>query len=332
MSDAALDVIGIGNAIVDVLAKSDDAFLKDHNIAKGGMTLIDEDQAANIYGAMAPASEKSGGSAANSIACVASFGGKGGFIGKVADDTLGEIFRHDLQATGVAFDTAPLKDGPSTARCLVNVTPDAQRSMSTYLGAANSLNIQDVDDAFIQSAAITFFEGYLFEMPAAREAFVKACAAAQSANRKTAITLSDSGLVDRQRTALEQFIPDNIDILIANHDEATMLFDSAEIDAIAEQARVMAPLTAVTMSEKGSILIPRDGEAVMVPAVPPTALVDTTGAGDAYAAGLLFGLSKGYSLEKAGGLGSLAASEVISHFGARPEEELKSLAASAGLL
>ena len=332
MSDPSLDVIGIGNAIVDVLAKSDDAFLQDHDIAKGGMTLIDEPRAASIYSAMAPASEKSGGSAANSIACIASFGGDGGFIGKVADDTLGEIFRHDLKATGVVFETAPLKDGPSTARCLVNVTPDAQRSMSTYLGAANSLNIQDVDDAFIAQGAITFFEGYLFEMPAAREAFVKACVGAKAANRKTAITLSDSGLVDRQRAALEQFIPENIDIVIANHAEAEMLFDSASIDAIAEQARELAPLTAVTMSEKGSVLIPRDGDIVMVKALEPKQVVDTTGAGDAYAAGLLFGLARGFSLQKAGALGSLAAAEVISHFGARPEEELKTLAEKAGLL
>ncbi len=332
MTEPDLDVIGVGNAIVDVLANADDAFLSTMSIEKGGMTLIDQARATELYDAMAPGVESSGGSAANSIAALASLGGRGGFIGKVADDALGEIFGHDLKSLGVAFDTAPMKDGPSTARCLINVTPDAQRSMSTFLGAAGYVGPDDVDPAFIASAAITFFEGYLFEVPAPREAFVKACAEARAAGRKTALTLSDKGVVERQFDALRQFIPANVDILIANEAEAQALFESNDMDAIAEAARATAPLTAVTRSERGSVLIPRDGAPAFIDAVPPSQLVDTTGAGDAYAAGLLFGLARGRALADAGALGSLAASEVISHFGARPQASLADLAAERGLL
>lgn len=332
MTDAALDVIGVGNAIVDVLAKADDAFLAAHSIPKGGMILIDEDQARTIYGAMAAGVEISGGSAANSIACVASLGGKGGFVGKVANDALGEIFRHDLNALGVEFDTAPLGEGPATGRCLVNVTPDAQRSMTTFLGAAGLVSPDDIDESQVARAAITFFEGYLFEQPVAREAFVRACAIAKREGKRSALTLSDASCVDRQFDVLQDFIPQHIDILLANDREAETLFGSDDLDAIAEKARKLCPLTAVTLSEKGSVLIPRDGDVVKVPAVKPEKLVDTTGAGDAYAAGLLFGLARGLPLETAGALGSLAASEVISHFGARPEQSLKALAEKAGLL
>ncbi|MFQ5562076.1 MAG: adenosine kinase [Parvularculaceae bacterium] len=332
MPDHALDVIGVGNAIVDVLAHADDAFLAAHAIAKGGMTLIDEAAAKLIYEAMAPAIEISGGSAANTVACVASLGGQGGFIGKVADDTLGEFFRHDLRATGVAFDTAPLEKGSATARSLINVTPDAQRSMSTYLGAATQLCADDVDEAQVRRAAITYFEGYLFEMPRAREAFIRACRIARAAGRKTAITLSDSGCVDRQHAAFVDFIGNHVDILLANEAEARTLFESSHLDVIAERARALCPFTAVTRSEKGSILIPRDGEVITVAARPPEKLVDTTGAGDAYAGGLLFGLSRDLGFERAGALASLAASEIISHIGARSETNLRALAEKTGLL
>lgn len=332
MSQQDLDVIGVGNAIVDVLAKADDAFLKAHDIPKGGMILIDEDQASAIYDAMAAAVEISGGSAANSIACIASLGGDGGFVGKVADDTLGEIFRHDLKAMGVEFDTPPLKDGPATGRCLVNVTPDAQRSMTTFLGAAGLVSPDDIDPAQISRAAITFFEGYLFEQPVAREAFIKACAAAKAAGKRAALTLSDAGCVERQFDALHEFIGQHVDILLANDLEAQALFQSDDLSVIAEKARALAPLTAVTRSEKGSVLIPREGEVVEIAAVAPNALQDTTGAGDAYAAGLLFGLARGFDLARSGALGSLAASEVISHFGARPAESLKDLARKHNLL
>ncbi len=329
---ASLDVLGVGNAIVDVLAKADDAFLAAHSIPKGGMILIDEAQASTIYDAMAAGVEISGGSAANSIACIASIGGKGGFVGKVADDALGEIFRHDLHAIGVEFDTNPLSGGPATGRCLVNVTPDAQRSMTTFLGAAGLVSPDDIDESQIARAEITFFEGYLFEQPVARQAFIRACAIAKREGKRAALTLSDASCVDRQFEELQQFIPQHIDILLANDREAETLFGSDELDVIAEKARKLCPLTAVTLSEKGSVLIPRDGDVVKVDAVKPAQLVDTTGAGDAYAAGLLLGLARGFELESAGALGSLAASEVISHFGARPEQSLKELAEKAGLL
>ena len=332
MTAASLDVIGVGNAIVDVLAKADDAFLAAHSIPKGGMILIDEVQASKIYDDMASTVEISGGSAANSIACVASLGGKGGFVGKVADDALGDTFRHDLRAIGVEFDTKPLKDGIGTGRCLVNVTPDAQRSMTTFLGAAGLVEPDDVDEQQVARAEITFFEGYLFEQPVARQAFVRACAIAKHEGKRAALTLSDASCVDRQFEALQQFIPQHIDILLANDREAETLFGSEDISVIAEKARAMCPLTAITLSEKGSVLIPRDGEIVTIEPVKPAQLVDTTGAGDAYAAGLLYGLARGFELESAGALGSLAASEVISHFGARPEQSLKELAEKAELL
>lgn len=332
MPDNRLDVIGVGNAIVDVIAKADDAFLKTHDIPKGGMVLIDEARARAIYAAMAAGVEISGGSAANTIACLASLGGAGGFIGKVADDALGEIFRHDLNATGVEFATAPLKEGPATGRCLVNVTPDAQRSMSTFLGAAGFTGPDDIDEAQIKRAEIIFFEGYLYEPPTAREAFTRACGIAQANGVKTALTLSDVGVVERQRDNLHEFIGTHIDILLANEKEAEALFGSSDIDRIAAPARKMCSLTAVTRSEKGSELIPRDGDVVAVRPADPEKVVDTTGAGDAYAAGLLFGLARGFALERAGALGSLAASEVISHFGARPSQSLKAMAEKAGLL
>ncbi|HXI86103.1 MAG TPA: adenosine kinase [Parvularculaceae bacterium] len=327
-----LDVIGVGNAIVDVIAQADDAFLAAHSIPKGGMILIDETRARDIYAAMAPSVEISGGSAANSIACIASLGGKGGFIGKISADPLGDIFRHDLKALKVVFETAPLREGPGTGRCLINVTSDAQRSMTTFLGAAGFVSPDDIDPARIKTAEITFFEGYLFEQPLARGAFVRACEIAKAAGKRAALTLSDSSCVDRQHGAFTQFILTHVDILLANEVEARTLFQTDDLTEIAEKARALCPLTAVTRSEKGSLLIPREGDIVEVAAVKPAKLVDTTGAGDAYAAGLLLGLSRALELETAGGLGALAAAEVISHFGARPEASLLKLAQAANLL
>ena len=296
------------------------------------MILIDEPKAAEIYGAMAKGVEISGGSAANSIACIASLGGNGGFVGKVSGDELGDTFRQNLRSIGVTFDAPPLGEGPGTGRCLINVTPDAQRSMATFLGAAGFVAPSDIDETLIESAAITFFEGYLFEQPVAREAFIKACSIAKSAGRKTALTLSDASCVERQKQALDEFIPAHVDILLANDLEAEAMFGTSDIQAMAGKARKACALTAVTLSEKGSVLIPRDGDIVEVAAVKPDQLVDTTGAGDAYAAGLLFGLARGFELPRAGALGSVAAAEVISHFGARPEKVLKTLAQEAGLL
>ncbi|MEX0645267.1 MAG: adenosine kinase [Parvularculaceae bacterium] len=332
MAGVSLDVVGVGNAIVDVLAQADDAFLAAHGIPKGGFIPIDEARAREIYGAMRPGVEISGGSAANTIACLASLGGQGGFIGKVGDDALGEIFRHDLQAMGVLFDTAPIKGGPATGRCLINVTPDAQRSMTTYLGAASFVSPEDVDEKTIEGAAITFFEGYLFEQPVARRAFVKACGIGKNAGRRAALTLSDAGCVDRLHEILIDFIETHVDIILANEIEARTLFETEDFSLIVKKARRLAPLTAVTRSEKGSVLIPREGDIVRVPARTPERLVDTTGAGDAYAGGLLFGLARGHDLARSGALGSLAAAEVISHFGARPEKDLGDLARRAQLL
>ena len=296
MAELSLDVVGVGNAIVDVLAKADDAFLAEHDIPKGGMILIDDERAATIYDGMGAAVEVSGGSAANSIACLASLGGHGGFVGKVAADALGDIFRHDLRAMGVTFDTAPLENGPGTGRCLINVTPDAQRSMATSIGAASLVSTSDIDANLIESAAITYFEGYLFEQPVARDAFVKACDIAKAAGRRTALTLSDASVVERQFDALHDFIGAHVDILFANEVEARAIFGSDDLDEIQEKARSLTPLTAITRSEKGSILVPKDGASVFVDAISPTELTDTTGAGDAYAAGLLFGLARDMDL------------------------------------
>ncbi len=332
MKNEKLDVIGFGNAIVDVLAKCDDAFLEGFAIPKGGMILIDDEKAAAIYGAMAPGVEISGGSNANAIAAIASLGGAGGFVGKVAADSLGDIFRHDLRSMGVEYDTGSLENGPATGRCLVNVTPDAQRSMATFLGAAAHVTQDDVDEAQIARGDISFFEGYLFEQPHARDGFVRACELARKHGKRTALTLSDASVVERQGATITDFIRDHIDIVLANEAEARALFDTDNLSVITEKARALAPLTAVTRSEHGSILVPREGDAVEVAAHTPDALEDTTGAGDAYAAGFLLGLARDYDLARAGALGALAASEVISHFGARPAASLQQLASDAGLI
>lgn len=328
----ALDVIGVGNAIVDVLAEADDAFLAAHGVPKGGMILVDEARASELEAAMKPGREVSGGSAANTIAALASLGGKSGFVGKVADDRLGRVFRRQLGELGVEFATTALNDGPGTGRCLINVTPDAQRSMTTYLGAAGFVAPGDIDTGMIARAAITFFEGYLFEQPVARQAFIKASLSAKAAGKRAAITLSDSSCVDRQQENFVDFIGAHVDVLLCNEREAQTLFKSDDLDKIAKKARSLAPLTAVTLSERGSLLIPRDGEVVKIEAIKPERLVDTTGAGDAYAAGLLFGLARGLGLERSGALGALAGAEIISHFGARPEQNLAALARKAGLL
>ncbi len=332
MANPDLHVIGIGNAIVDIIANADDEFLKRHDIIKGGMTLIDETAAHGIYEAMAPGVEISGGSAANSIACVSSLGGKGGFIGKVSDDALGEIFRHDLRSIDVEFDTAPLVDGPATGRCLINVTPDAQRSMSTFLGAAGFVGKDDVDPGFIGRGEIVFLEGYLFETEIPRQAFVKASEAARAAGRRTALTLSDYGCVERNHQDFLDFIPSHIDVLVANQAEAETLFGVSDEEKLVAAAQELCPLMAITMSEHGSLLIKRGEAPVKVEAMTPTALVDTTGAGDAYAAGLLYGLANQMPLATAGALGTMAATEVISHFGARPQRNLREMARELDIL
>jgi sugar/nucleoside kinase (ribokinase family) len=325
------DVCGVGNALVDVIAPSSDAFLDQHNISKGAMTLIfDEPAVETLYAAMAPGKEVSGGSAANTLAGIASFGGRGAYIGKVANDQLGQVFTHDLNAGGVAFDTPPRNGSPSTGRCLINVTPDGQRSMSTFLGCSPLLSGADLDGNKIAGAGIVFLEGYLFDAPEAKAAFVTAAQIAHDNGRKVALTLSDLFCVDRHKDAFVDLVANHIDILFGNEAEIIALYDAPSFEAALDAARTNCELVALTRSEKGSVLA-RGGEVVAVPADQVVRVVDTTGAGDLYAAGVLFGLARGADLATCGALGSLAAGEVISHYGARPETSLAALASSRGL-
>ena len=325
MSDATYDVLGVGNAIVDIIAQADEAFLARHGMTKGGMALIDEAQAHAIYAEMGSAIEASGGSAGNTIAGVASFGGKGAFIGKVKDDEFGRIYRHDLSSLGVHFATPAASDGPATARCLVLVTDDAQRTMNTHLGACVDLTPDDIDADLVAASAITYLEGYLFDPPLAKEAFRKAATIARGAGRKVALTLSDSFCVHRYKDEFKALIRDHIDILFANESEIEALYDSRDIAAAAADLAAQLDIAAITMSEKGS-LIASGTERVRVPAAPIDTLVDTTGAGDLYAAGLLYGFSRHLPFAECGRLGSIAAAEVIQHYGARPQVALAELA------
>lgn len=327
---ALYDVAAIGNAIVDVIAQCDDAFLDAQGLVKGSMALIDTARASSLYDAMAAGIEASGGSAANTLAGVASFGGKAAFIGKVADDQLGRVFTHDMRAIGGVFTTPPLAEGPATAQCLINVTPDAQRTMSTYLGACVELTAADVDQAIIEGAQYAYLEGYLFDPLEARRAFAKAAALSHGAGRKIAITLSDSFVVDRHRDALLGFVETQCDIVFANASEVCALFQTDDFDAAVKELSKRVEIAAVTRSEKGSVVA--SGEHFHeISAFPVEKVVDTTGAGDQYAAGFLYGLSQGRSLADCGKLGSLAAAEVIAHYGPRPQVRLRDLAAQNGL-
>ncbi|HXU99871.1 MAG TPA: adenosine kinase [Caulobacteraceae bacterium] len=327
---AQFDVAAIGNAIVDVLASADDAFLAAEQLAKGSMMLIDEDRAHQLYGRMAAGLEASGGSAANTVAGVASLGGRAHFAGKVAADALGEIFAHDIRAIGVDFTTAPLTDGPATARCLINVTPDGERTMCTFLGAAVRLTPGDVDPAAIAASEVLYLEGYLFDPEEARAAFGKAAHIARAAGRSIALSLSDAFVVERHRAALLDFIDTEVDVLFANEAEVTALFETADFDAALARVRGRVRIAAVTRGARGAVVL-SDGEAKAVAAEPVATVVDTTGAGDQYAAGFLVGLAAGRPLEDCSRLGALAAAEVISHFGPRPLVDLEDLAAAKGL-
>ena len=328
--DARFDVCAVGNAIVDVLAPCDPAFLTSQGLTPGSMQLVDEDQSAALYDAMAAGVEASGGSAGNTVAGVGSFGGRAAYLGKVADDTLGGVFAHDIRAAGVHFDTPALTGGAGTGRCLVNVTADGQRTMCTFLGAANQLTVADVDGAVIGDSAIVYLEGYLFDPAPARAAFEAAAAAAHAAGRKVAITLSDSFVVGRWRAELLEFITASADIVLANDAELTALFETEDFDAACDRLAQIVEVAAVTRGAEGSVVI-RGAERVAVPAYPVAKVVDTTGAGDQYAAGFLLGLARGLDLAAAGRLGSLAASEVIAHWGPRPMTSLKALAQETGL-
>ena len=323
------DVAAIGNAIVDVITPASDDFLVEQDLPKGGMTLIDEARASELYDAMAPGVETSGGSAANTVAGIASFGGRAAFLGKVADDQLGEVFGHDMRALGAHFDTPPLKGGPATGRCLINVTPDSERTMATYLGAANQLGPDDVDARIIESSKITFLEGYLFTPDEARKAFAKAAVLARTNDRLIALTLSATFVVESFREVLIDFIEQQVDILFANEEEIAALFQTKDFDEAVALTRPHVKIAALTCGAQGSVII--GGGEVHKVAAEPVKLMDTTGAGDAYAAGFLYGLSHGRPLNLCGKLGSIAASEVISHYGARPTVSLRDLAIKAGL-
>ena len=327
---ALYDVAAIGNAIVDVIAPAQDAFLDAEGLRKGGMDLVDEAFATSLYGRMAAGIETSGGSAANTISGVASFGGRGAFCGKVAKDQLGAVFIHDIEAGGIRFGSQPMVGGPATGRCLVNVTPDGQRTMTTFLGAAALFSPDDVDADLIAAAEIVYLEGYLFDPLPARAAFAKAAAIARTNQRLIALTLSDAFVVDRHREALLGFIKSEVDVLFANEGELASLLQTDSFEEAAGAVRSLVKIAAVTRSEQGSVVIAGD-QTHEIEAFSVEKLVDTTGAGDQYAAGFLHGLAQGRPLPACGRLGSLAAAEVVSHYGPRPQVSLQDLAAAKGL-
>ena len=331
MTAPRYDVLGIGNAIVDVIARAEDDFLVAQGMHKGTMALIDEARAQTIYAAMGPAVESSGGSAANTIVGVASFGAKAAFVGKVKNDDLGRIFTHDIRAASVAFDTSPASGGPSTARCYIMVTPDGERTMNTDLGAAQDLKPGDIDEAQVANAAVTYLEGYLWDPPKAKEAFIKAAEIAHKAGRRVALTLSDAFCVDRYRGEFLDLIrKGTVDIVFANERELLSLYESADFDSAVKALRAEAKLAVVTRSEKGCVVVSREAvEAVA--AEPVKQVADVTGAGDLFAAGFLVGLSRGKDHRTSARLGALAAAEVIQHIGARPAMSLKARAAESGL-
>lgn len=331
MTETRFDLCAVGNAIVDVLAPCDDAFLEREGLRKGAMMLIDEARAVSLYAAMAAGIEASGGSAGNTIAGAASFGGRAAYIGKVAEDQLGQVYRHDMQAIGAHFDTPYLSRGPATGRSLINVTDDGQRTMSTFLGAANQLGPDDIDPETVAASEILYLEGYLFDPADAREAFVSAAEIAHQAGRRVAVTLSDAFVVERWRAELLSFIETSCDIVLANEAELLSLFRESDFEAAVARLRPIVETAAVTRSEKGSVVIQGD-ERVEVAAYPVARVVDTTGAGDQYAAGFLLGLARGLPLETCGRLGSLAAAEVIAHWGPRPQASLRQLAEAEGLI
>jgi sugar/nucleoside kinase (ribokinase family) len=331
MAEAKYDVLGIGNAIFDVLVRTEEGFLAAHGMAKGGMALIDEARAASIYRDMGPATEMSGGSAANTIVGVANLGARAAYVGKVRDDQIGHLYTHDIRAAGVAFETKPAADGPATGCSYILVTPDGERTMNTYLGAAQELMPGDIDAAQIAASAIVYLEGYLWDPKSAKEAFVKASTIAHDAGRQVALTLSDSFCVGRYRGEfLDLMRNGTVDLVFANEAELSSLYETADFDAALKQLRSDTKLGVVTRSEKGCVVASKEG-VTAVPAFPVGKIVDTTGAGDLFAAGFLFGLVRGAGHEKAGRLGALAAAEVIQHIGARPQTSLKELAQKNGL-
>jgi sugar/nucleoside kinase (ribokinase family) len=319
-----LDVVGIGNALVDVIAHHEDGFLSDESLVKGSMTLIEAERAESLYRAMGAGIELSGGSAANTMTGVASFGGRAAYIGKVADDGLGEVFRHDLRAVGVAYENEPAASAVPTGRCMIVVTPDAQRTMNTFLGISALLVPDDIDVALVARARIVYLEGYLFDRDGAKHAYRKATAAAHAAGGKVSLTLSDSFCVDRHRDDFRDLVAGEVDVLFCNEDELMALYEVSSLDDAVDGVRGDCEIAAVTRGAEGSMIVTPDG-VVSVAAHPIAEVVDTTGAGDLYAAGFLYGLTQGRGLAECGRLGSLASAEVIAHVGARPNVPLRRL-------
>ena len=324
MDAAKYDVVGIGNAIVDVLAQADDKFLQSHELTKGAMTLIDSESAAKLYDKMGSGIECSGGSAANTIAGLASLGGKGAFVGKVCDDQLGTIFQHDIRALGVGFDTALAASGAPTARCLIFVTPDAQRTMLTYLGACAELGPKDIDADVIKDSKVAYLEGYLFDPPQAKEAFIKASEIAHASGRRVSLSLSDAFCVGRYRDEFLDLVKNHVDILFANEDETISLYEAKTFDEALQHVRQDCDIAALTRGEKGSVIV-SGNEIHVLDAEPVEKLSDTTGAGDSFAAGFLFGFTQNMPLDKCGHIGGIVAAETIQHMGARPDISFRDL-------
>lgn len=327
-----LDVVGVGNAIVDVIASVPDGFLIQHNIRKGGMTLVDHAGAKNLARAFGDKGRfVSGGSGANTIAGVTSLGGKTGYIGKVADDALGKFFRKDMNRVQIEFPTEALVNGPGTARCMIAVTPDGERSMSTYLGASTEFTPEDVDADLIKRGKILYLEGYLFDKEEAKAAFVHAAEIAKAAERRVALTLSDNFCVDRHRSSFRHLIKGHVDLLFSNEAELLSLYETTDFDKAVQLLRKDAYAAAITRSSKGSVVITPE-EVITMPAEPVSKVIDATGAGDQYAAGFLYGYARNRRIRDCAKLGHIAAAEVISHYGPRPETSYRQLAVKAGLL
>ncbi len=331
MAQPTHDMVGIGSAIVDIIARCDDDFITAQNLQKGSMRLIDASEVERLYNLMGPAVEVSGGTVPNTSVGLASFGGKAAFIGKTAQDQFGHVFSHDLRAIGVTFKTEPMQDSAPTARCLILVTPDGERTMNTYLGAAAELSTAEIDPELIRDSKVLYLEGYSFDGPKAKEAFYEAARIAKAEGTTVALTLSDPFCVERHRQSFLDFIKSSVDLLFANHHELLSLYETENLEEACSRIRADCKLAAVTRSAAGSLIVAQD-RTVEVPAMPVQKVVDTTGAGDLYAAGFLFGFARNMDLEVCGRLGSIAAAEVISHVGPRPETSLAGLAREAKLI
>src|SRR4029078_8900648 len=331
MAERKFDVVGIGNAIVDIIARCEESFLSKHDLAKGFMRLVPAEEAGRLYEAMGPAIERSGGSAANTMAGLAPFGARCGFIGRVASDQFGGIFRHDIRSLGVTYDTPPSMDGDPPARCLILVTPDGERTMNTFLGVSVNFTPADIDASMIEAAKIVYLEGYLFHREEAKAAFKEAARLARKSGAKVALTLSDAFCVDRHRADFRELIRQGTDIFSAKEKEIPSLYEVNSFAEAADAALADCELAVLTRSEEGSVIV-ANGETIAIAPEPVRKVVDVTGAGDLYASGFLYGLTQGLPLEACGRLGSLAAAEVIGHIGARPEMSLRKLAQERGLL